>query len=662
MRVGTLTIVNSELFNKINKLDYELRLSFTTGTSISGLSKKFSISAITGIRIGGKKVEFTYFFPEDASRSREIGIFLRQFDAIKSKGVWRVKVEDDSSADYVVMIRDMLSVNSAALTGIWLINGKYHIGFVFHHSELPAIASIIHRNMKSVAGFSIDYLGGSEGFAKLVSGINDRIKLNVAYIDLIAPEEELTENNNPMKNHWIRVLKTPYGSEKVQGIFIPSESPAKKQGIHTIVDGELYSATTGNSYLKFMNSKKNSERVVTMWSFQKFDDGILTIVEIMPSAMTAEWMRIFSESVKASSEWKPSLSYFSDFSEWIDKNAQRDGEVKDGISGVSHGVARHSAVVKIDNVLPSVLQFNNLRGKTSRQRLLLLSNENGKWMLSQNLGPTATDLEYTAARKLFSDWKGDLIINEKSGIIRAEVPEFLQKFLDAIYSVQGSMIVPAVMQSSEDLYLSIEFHNGKLIEINRLIREFLTEELQYRRELVYFGKDFCGFPHIYSIYEKLGNDLNDFALIRTVWDTTKEEIEKEVHGIFQNEGVFIPKMLTDRRKNPMVARLYGPGIKGSAIHASVDGKTNVVEFDLESSFFPDFYAEAISNFYSPVFFSMKVEEGHVYNYYLIDREMKQEFIQGLAKHWKHRQRENHSNHLAEIVGFGDWISVNSLPF
>ena len=654
--------MNSELFDRINKLDYELRLSFTTETSISELSRKFSIRAITGIRIGGKKVEFTYFFPEDTSRSREMGIFLRQFDAVKNEGVWRVKVEDDSSADYVVMIKDMLSVSSAAMTGIWLINGKYHVGFVFHHSELPAITGIIHGNRKSVAGFSIDYLGKSEGFAKMVSGINERIKLNVAYVELVAPEEELSEINNPMRNHWIRVLKTPYGSEKVQGIFIPSETPAKKQGIHTIVDGELYSATTGNSYLKFMNSKKNSERVVTMWSFQKFDDGILTIVEIMPSAMTAEWMKIFSESLKEASGWKPSLSYFSDFSEWIDKNAQANGDGKDGKNGVSHRVPRHSAVVKIDNILPSVLQFNHLRGKTSRQRLLLLSNENGKWMLSQNLGPTATALEYTAARNHFSNWKGDLVINEKSGIIRAEVPGFLQKFLDSIYSVRGGMIVPAVMQSSEDLYLSIEFHSGGLIEISRLIGEFLTVELQYRREIAYLGEDFCGFPRIYSIYEKLGNDLNDFALIKTVWDATKEEIEKEVHGIFHNRGVFIPKMLTDSRKNPMVARLYGSEIKGSAVHTIVDGRTNVVEFALDSSFFPDIYAETISSFYSPIFFSMKVEEGQICNYYLIEREMKQEFIQGLSRHWKHRQRENHSNHLAEIVGFKDWISGNSMPF
>ena len=654
--------MNSELFNKINKLDYELRLSFTTETSISELSQKFSINAFTGIRIGEKKVEFTYFFPEDTSQSREIGVFLRQFDAIKNEGVWRVKVEDDSSANYVVMIRDMLSVSSAAMTGIWLINGKYHVGFVFHHSELPAITGIIHGNRKSVAGFSIDYLGKSEGFAKIVAGINDRIKLNVAYVELVAPEEELSEINNPMRNHWIRVLKTPYGSEKVQGIFIPSETPTKKHGIHTIVDGELYSATTGNSYLKFMNSKKNSERVVTMWSFQKFDDGILTIVEIIPSAMTAEWMRIFSESVKAASGWKPSLSYFSDFSEWIDKNTDGKGNGKEGISGASHRVPRHSALVKIDNIMPSVLQFNHLRGKTSRQRLLLLSNENGKWMLSQNLGPTATDLEYTSARKHFSNWKGDLVINEKSGIIRAEVPGFLQKFLDSVYSVRGAMIIPAVLQSSEDLYLSIEFHTSELMEISRLIGEFLTLELQYRREIAYLGEGFCGFPRIYSIYEKLGNDLNDLTLIRTVWNTTKEEIEKEVHGIFQNGGVFIPKMLADRRKNPMVARLYKPEIKGSAAHTIVDGKTNVVEFDVDSSFFPDFYSETISSFYSPVFFSMKVEEGQICNYYLIEREMKQEFIQGLSRHWKHRQRENHSNHLAEIVGFKDWISGNSMPF
>ncbi len=650
------------ILSKIDKLDRVLRISFTAKTKISELSKEFGISAAGGLRLTEKKAEITYFFPENSEKSRELRIFLREFDAVEAEGVWRVKVEENLTINYVKLLMNLIGLNSVALTYFWLKNGIFHAEFLFHNSEIKLVSDIISLETSGIEGFSLDYLGVSEGFTEIFSKIDNSIGLQVAIIDLIPPKIELTEKNNPMGNDWVRINKLPYGSENIFGIVIPSEIPRTEERLHTIVEQELYSAKTGNDYLTYINNRKNDKRVITVGAIHTFKDGLLRVLEIIPSALSNDWLNIFYSSAEDVPDWRPQLTYFSDYKRWLEYNLAGMESLPAKEKRMAGGTLNHCAILSVKGLLPPVTKANVLRPRKSGERFHLLFNENGSWYLSQNIGQHPNELEYESARKYVKSWGGGEQLLSLNGIIRGNAPRFILPLIEKVTSAPGCRVVPDILQVGEDLHICIEFHRSTNEIANKIIEEFLQEEIPFKKELTYIGERFWNYPLLLKEYEGLGNDLNNFTVIKTVWEPTKKQLETDVMGVFQNEGTYIPKTVANSRENRLVSKLSTLDIKGRGKHTIINKTNKIVEFVIETSYFNDFYSEVVNRYTGPLFNSLTVKHGIVTNYYVVERGVEQQFVRGMYEHWKRSSRADHINYISEIKGLGDWAAINSLPF
>lgn len=307
----------ARIFNKVDSLNWKVRLSVDPRTKFSELSRKFNIKSEVGILIEGDSSETTLSFPNNAEQHRDIWIFLKEFDAVEQGGIWKVRSTGMESDPIAELINAMRSVPSAVLTSLWLSEGRYSIELIFHRNDTGKVSDILLERWMNNENSRIEYLGPSQGFAAILSEINSRTPTSVVEIELRPPLNEMGSEMNPVGDSWVRIARLPHGSHNVEGIYFTEERPHIMDKINEIDSRKIYSATTSNPYLNFMNEEMNSRKILSLGMLHDFNRPVFRTYTIVPTIFAMEFLSVVKESRERMSEWKPALRRLISVTEWL---------------------------------------------------------------------------------------------------------------------------------------------------------------------------------------------------------------------------------------------------------------------------------------------------------------------------------------------------------
>lgn len=301
-------------------------------------------------------------------------------------------------------------------------------------------------------------------------------------------------------------------------------------------------------------------------------------------------------------------------------------------------------VIKIHNLLPKKLKATDIDSKL-KDGFLFLASVGEKLLVYQNIGEEATGLEVSQLKKFISNWGGGERVEIRNGILEMELPSFLVPFHNRINEIPGCRVYPNLLRMDGDVYLCIEYHETASNEVSKAVMDFLSEDHIFEKELIYSGIQGGKLPYLLNIYRENGNSLGDFMVIRTVWEFRDGQEKTGNQGVFQNIGTYVPKCFVHDSTDKLIFRNAGHGTMGDAPHHLVDENRNIVEFDVKSRFYSDFYNEVIRNYSGPIFMHMEVQESRQVSYHVVERKQQNLFIKGLLGHWNRQSRKDHVNYI-----------------
>lgn len=322
----------------------------------------------------------------------------------------------------------------------------------------------------------------------------------------------------------------------------------------------------------------------------------------------------------------------------------------------NQNIMDYCAVIVLKNIHSKHLKAHEIK-VGEKDHFHFMGRKEDKYLIYQNVGSELSEPEYEALKRYVKTWGGGESVDCVNGILQIEAPRFMWEFLERVNKIPGCRIAPNTLQNEGDAYISIEFQEINQIEVSKAIMDFLTADHIFAKELIYFGPQNVNLPHILSIYEEFGNTLRNFSVIKTVWQSENDDLSKQNMGIFLNKGFFLPKYFVDHQTDRLISKLESIDIKGDAEYKIVDEEKKIVEFNVQSKFFSDFYKEVIEHYSGPIFYSLQSDGRRLTNTYVVERNVQQLFMRGLSRHWNLPARKNHKNFISE-VGYLDQLSLS----
>jgi hypothetical protein len=241
------------------------------------------------------------------------------------------------------------------------------------------------------------------------------------------------------------------------------------------------------------------------------------------------------------------------------------------------------------------------------------------------------------------------------------LPAKLSAFLDNMNSISGCRVSPVSLESNGDIYLCIEFERSQSSPVSRVIMDYLRNKPGSDVNLIFYGRYSGKVPYLFSIYQKLGNSLGNLTLVETRWEFKDVRMDEENGGLFLNHGTLMPKQFSDSETESIIMRLDSQGIKGSFDAISVPGESNIIEANLKSSFFNDFFLTVIIEYSGPIYFAANCDATGLTSCYMVETNARDSFLKGLFKHWSLSGRHQHVNFLLQVrnldsIDFNDHAS------
>jgi hypothetical protein len=310
------------------------------------------------------------------------------------------------------------------------------------------------------------------------------------------------------------------------------------------------------------------------------------------------------------------------------------------------------AVIKIIDLLPKKIKTSD--GSTNlKDSFLFLAKSQSKLLVYQNLWLPFTEEESEKLKRYISTWGGGETVDIRNGVLEMELPSFLVPFVDEISSIPGARLSPNLLRISGDVYFCVEFHPATNLKVSEVVINFLSRDHIFTKELIYIGDQVNNIPFLLNLYKENGNSYDNFVLLSNVWEFTEEEIRNQNLGIFQNHGTFVPKFFVDNSTDKLIFKLDHRGILGKGKSVVVDEKDNLVEIEITSKFFSDFYNEIIRSYCGPIFYHVYVNESRETSYYLVEKGIEALFIKGLLKLFNKDPRSEHRNYILKFQKLGE---------
>ncbi|MGC8516260.1 MAG: hypothetical protein ACP5OC_09055 [Thermoplasmata archaeon] len=308
------------------------------------------------------------------------------------------------------------------------------------------------------------------------------------------------------------------------------------------------------------------------------------------------------------------------------------------------------AIIKLNSIFPKYLQARDIRiGEADN--FILIGKHSGKWNIYRRLNQDLSETERSALVDFaLKNGISTFVLHEKT--MSVSLPAELSVFLDNINSISGCRVSPVSLQSNGDIYLCIEFEMSQSSSVSKVIMDYLRSKQGSDVNLIYYGRYAGKVPYIFNIYQKLGNSLENLTIVETRWEFNDIRMDSENEGLFLNHGILIPKQFSDSKTEGIIMKLESPGIKGSFDAISIPGKSSLVETQLKSSFFNDFFLNVILEYSGPISFAAKCDATGLTNCYIVETDARDSFLKGLFKHWSLGGRHEHVNFLLQVRNLG----------
>ena len=310
------------------------------------------------------------------------------------------------------------------------------------------------------------------------------------------------------------------------------------------------------------------------------------------------------------------------------------------------------AVIKINDLLPKKIKTSD--GNTNLvDSFLFMAKSQSKLLVYQNLWVSFTEAENEKLKKYVSTWGGGETVDIRNRVLEMELPSFLVPFVDEISSIPGARLSPNLLRISGDVYFCVEFHPATNLKVSEVVMNFLSRDHIFTKELIYIGDQTNNIPYLLNLYKKNGNSYDNFVLLSNVWEFTEEQIRNQNLGIFQNHGTFVPKYFVDNSTDKLIFKLDHRGVLGKGKSEIVDEKDNLVEMEITSKFFSDFYNEIVRSYCGPIFYQVSVTESRETSFYLVEKGIEVLFIKGLLKLFNREPRNDHRNYILKFQKLGE---------
>ncbi len=245
----------------------------------------------------------------------------------------------------------------------------------------------------------------------------------------------------------------------------------------------------------------------------------------------------------------------------------------------------------------------------------------------------------------------EIVLEDK--IIRKGLTAASNDFLDTLANTDGVIIYSVALMGLNDTIVGIKFPESVSLKVSDLILNYINSA-PFDVEILKLDKENDDdIPSFFKFHNLIKFDYSKLLLIKTRWEMTGEELKEQNGGIYLNEMKFTIKLF-DPESAPIIGEFSSDvspqNVKGNAKFKIIGGNTGrIVEFDIKSKWFHDFYEDVVKPTSGPFFYwGYSDGKGNIDNYYIIPKRNQVLFLKGLKKHWSEPSRVNHKNMIMII--------------
>lgn len=321
----------------------------------------------------------------------------------------------------------------------------------------------------------------------------------------------------------------------------------------------------------------------------------------------------------------------------------------------SNETLKNCTIIRIQNLLPKKIKISDVNAEL-KDSFMFLARSDSRLLAYENLGFAPTKLETDILKKFIRNWGGGENVEVRNEVLEMELPSFLTPFHAEIDKIPGCRISPNLLRIGGDVFLTIEYHDTVRKQVSDTVMRFLSADHLFDKKLVYTGRQEGKLPYILKFYEQNGNDLDRFFMITTVWEFNPEDIRKQNNGVFQNSGSYVPKCFVNDSRDKLIFKTESLEIQGEGRYEVIDQDEKIVEIEIKSKFFSDFYDEVIMKYSGSIFCHMEVSKTRQVSYYLVDMNYQNLFLKGIQNNWKREARADHINYISSARKLSDYLN------
>ena len=295
----------SEAIQPENFLDMEAVVISDSEFPIETFSRDHDLLIPALLTIWSDKVGILYYFSSARVKgNRDMEIFLNRYGARQTNEIYTLYA---SSSQYpqANVLRKIIEVPSTVNYASYVWQGKHYFHFAFRHEYLREISNII-LSPDNPYGIQVGRLAPNNRMMQVLKWLHDNLRLSMVSIESIPPEQELSEQNNPMGSEWIREIKCRSPDGKIKAVYHAAGTPSVRD-VKKIAES-IYEIETQNELISFLSSKENHVMIPEFRRLQKLEDGKFTITVVLPEAYSAEYIRKLARASIALPQWKIFLS------------------------------------------------------------------------------------------------------------------------------------------------------------------------------------------------------------------------------------------------------------------------------------------------------------------------------------------------------------------
>lgn len=285
--------------------------------------------------------------------------------------------------------------------------------------------------------------------------------------------------------------------------------------------------------------------------------------------------------------------------------------------------------------------------------LALLAKEKNKWFMYSDLLTGGEENGNSGLRSNQSELgnREEIKIASGSPVMKEYYPPAeVDELLTSLSQLRGVLIQHEAVLKQYGFIIFIESVNETRDKAMDLVENY-SGKIGMDVSLIEIDKNNDPeIPHCIKFLKENREIYDQLELVITRWKMRREEIRKDVAGIFQNQGAFRPKYFDSKSAN-IIANLTSDKILGDSGYTEFNKDSNekAVEFEVSSFWFGDFFRDVIKRYMGSFYYwAYSDGRGSMENYFIINGNMKGEFLSGLMNHWKEPRRTSHHNSIKYI--------------